>query len=165
MGKATVEFLGALNYKGVCSNILFKILNSLEGKTVIQSFDYDSVKDVYSIGIENIRLEDGTTIRGKHIALQNSIGPYAVFDGLEIIPSQQPGQQPTGVQTTNSLPTGNNAIRSPYNMTTPIQYTGLYPTFIPVTIDMSSLKLAPICQCGKDNHGFAKHADWCDIKD
>ncbi len=23
----------------------------------------------------------------------------------------------------------------------------------------------PACQCGKEKHGFAKHADWCDIKE
>lgn len=23
----------------------------------------------------------------------------------------------------------------------------------------------PKCQCGKEKHGFAKHSDWCDIKE
>jgi hypothetical protein len=23
----------------------------------------------------------------------------------------------------------------------------------------------PVCQCGKEKHGFAKHSDWCDIKE
>lgn len=22
-----------------------------------------------------------------------------------------------------------------------------------------------VCECGKEKHGFAKHSDWCDIKD
>jgi hypothetical protein len=23
--------------------------------------------------------------------------------------------------------------------------------------------LVPICECGKETHGFANHSDWCDI--
>jgi hypothetical protein len=34
-----------------------------------------------------------------------------------------------------------------------------------MTVPTAPPTKAIVCECGKEKHGFAKHSDWCDIKD
>ena len=169
MGKIFMEFASSQYPNGVDHKVVYKILDCLPGETYITGVDINSLGTIRIEGL-NFNFVDGTEIQGKWIIHSQSNGHITnhtqVFMGVNII--DPPPQQSTSIPIKFTI---NNSSSAPLHVTLPTYH--LSPTkctisFNGVPVDMGASVTSitgTACQCGKEKHGFAKHSDWCDIKD
>lgn len=160
---------------GVNFTTLNQVISAIPGETVLTAIEENIVLDIITVRGENHFLLDDTEIVVKY-KNQSRIGSsgngtiiYPVFDGIDIIDPPLPGYT---INPTYTVP-----VSGMYNVTktnttvSSIHSNGSKIYFNPGTggpitphIPAASGTI-PTCECGKEKHGFATHANWCSIKD